>query len=128
MKKMISQKKMIPQKKTVSEYVEECHKNAVEKGFWDFYLSALCRPMPVELRRRLNQYVTTTLIMLIVTELSEAVEALRKDDMSNFKEELADVAIRLFDLVGGLEIDLEEEINKKMEINKNREKMHNKLF
>jgi len=100
----------------------------VEKGFWDFYLSALCRPMPVELRSRLNQYVTTTLIMLIVTELSEAVEALRKDDMSNFKEELADVAIRLFDLVGGLEIDLEEEINKKMEINKNREKMHNKLF
>lgn len=25
-------------------------------------------------------------------------------------------------------IDLENEINKKMEINKNREKMHNKLF
>ena len=121
-------KKTTPQKKTINDYVKECHENAVEKGFWDFYLFALCRPMPTELRNRLNQYVITTSIMLIVTELSEAVEALRKDDMSNFKEELADVAIRLFDLAGGLEIDLEEEINKKMEINKNREKMHNKLF
>lgn len=121
-------KKTTPQKKTINDYVKECHENAASKGFWDFYLSTLCMSLPNELRRKVNYYITTTLIMLMVTELSEAVEALRKDDMSNFKEELADVAIGLFDLAGGLEIDLENEINKKMEINKNREKMHNKLF
>ena len=66
--------------------------------------------------------------MLIVSELGEALEALRYDDRDNFAEELADVAIRLADLCGGLGIDLEAEIKKKMEKNKSRGYKHGKAF
>jgi NTP pyrophosphatase (non-canonical NTP hydrolase) len=66
--------------------------------------------------------------MLIVSELGEALEGLRHDDIDNFKEELADVAIRLGDMCGGLNIDLEDEILKKMEKNRNRPRLHGKKF
>jgi NTP pyrophosphatase (non-canonical NTP hydrolase) len=69
-----------------------------------------------------------TRLMLIVSELGEALEALRHEDKENFAEELADVAIRLADLCGGLCIDLEAEILKKMRKNKTREYKHGKAF
>lgn len=47
-----------------------------------------------------------TKLMLISTEISEAFEAYRKDDIDNFLEECADVVIRIFDMMGGLEIDV----------------------
>jgi NTP pyrophosphatase (non-canonical NTP hydrolase) len=78
-------------------------------------------------------------LMLVVTELSEAMEAYRKLNiatgievwgepgvMENFEEELADVAIRLFDLCGSLGIDLEEAMKKKMKANEKRPIKHNK--
>lgn len=68
--------------------------------------------------------------MLIVTEVSEAVEASRAKllDYDHVSEELADVAIRLFDLCGSLDIDLEKWIQKKMSINENREVRHGKRY
>ncbi len=50
--------------------------------------------------------------MLITDEVSEAHEALRKKDYDNFKEELADIVIRVASLAGGLKIDLDKEIQK----------------
>jgi NTP pyrophosphatase (non-canonical NTP hydrolase) len=67
-------------------------------------------------------------LLLINSELGEATEGLRQGDYRNFKEELADSVIRLFDLAGYLKINLEYEIERKMEINKNRAKLHNKKF
>lgn len=52
-------------------------------------------------------------LMLRVSELEEALEPLRHDGWDNFAEGLADVAIRLGDLCGGLNIDFEAEIKKK---------------
>jgi NTP pyrophosphatase (non-canonical NTP hydrolase) len=75
----------------------------------------------------INNAISTRL-MLIVGEVAEAQEALRKDDQENFAEELADVVIRLFDLCGGLGIDLETEIKKKMDKNKLRPYKHGKQF
>ena len=104
--------------------------------------------------------------MLIVSELAEALEALRKehnapkftvDDLyadlqinltdeeyvfnilswkenfeksvkSSFEDELADVAIRLFDLCGGLKIDLGKHIELKMFYNSTRGHKHGKKF
>jgi NTP pyrophosphatase (non-canonical NTP hydrolase) len=40
--------------------------------------------------------------------------------------ELADTAIRLFDLAGSLNIDLEKEISKKMKVNEGRPIKHGK--
>ncbi|OGX08256.1 MAG: hypothetical protein A2Z88_07850 [Omnitrophica WOR_2 bacterium GWA2_47_8] len=86
-----------------------CHTVAVEKGFWDK-------------ERNIGEA-----LMLIVTELSEAMEAHRVQDHENFKEELADTFIRLFDLCGGLKIDIEEEIEKKANKNKARPYKHGKI-
>jgi NTP pyrophosphatase (non-canonical NTP hydrolase) len=67
---------------------------------------------------------TGTLLALIHSEVSEALEADRKGDAENFVEELADVCIRIFDLCGAKEIDLEAAILKKMERNKGRSYKH----
>ncbi|WP_141433016.1 MazG nucleotide pyrophosphohydrolase domain-containing protein [Bacillus sp. 03113] len=67
---------------------------------------------------------TGTLLALIHSEVSEALEADRKGDSENFAEELADVCIRIFDLCGAREIDLENAILSKMEKNKGRSYKH----
>lgn len=99
-------------------------------------------------------------LMLIVSELSEALEALRKNKRANidlfdfdhvfqsdiipederfkkaftqsikdtFEDEIADSFIRLFDLVGGLGIDIDFHIEQKLKFNKTREHKHGKLF
>jgi NTP pyrophosphatase (non-canonical NTP hydrolase) len=66
--------------------------------------------------------------MLIVGELSEAEDALRKGDYAHIAEELADVVIRTADLAGGLGFDLEKAIEEKMERNKHRPRLHGKKF
>jgi len=95
--------------KSLNQVCEICHRVAVEKGFWDE-------------ERNIGEA-----LMLIVTELAEAMEAYRHQDETNFKEELADTFIRLFDLCGGLNIDIEEEITKKSEKNKSRPYKHGKI-
>ncbi|MFC4387502.1 MazG nucleotide pyrophosphohydrolase domain-containing protein [Gracilibacillus marinus] len=67
---------------------------------------------------------TGTLLALIHSEVSEALEADRKGDQENFEEELADVCIRIFDLCGSRNIDLEDAIETKMERNKSRSYKH----
>ena len=111
----------------LNELAKQFHERAKEKGFWD---------EPRE---------TGTLLMLIVSELSEALEADRKNkhaDMGNyyvdlgiglseehafrgyikdtFEDELADTFIRLLDLVGYMGIDIEKHIELKMKYNKTR--------
>lgn len=100
--------------------------------------------------------------MLVVSELSEGLEALRKEHKSNpdtvsslynsyleepysmdaetfktefqnhvknsFEDEIADTVIRLFDLCGGLGIDLETHILLKINYNKLRGYKHGKTF
>lgn len=94
---------------TLPELTKLCHDTAVEKGFWDE-------------ERNIGEA-----LMLIVTELAEAMEAYRIEDQENFKEELADTFIRLFDLCGGLKVDIAGEIAKKAARNKNRPYKHGKI-
>ena len=86
-----------------------CHRIAREKGFWD------------------SKRNTGEMLMLIVTELSEAMEAHRLKDKEGFNEEIADTFIRLFDLCGGLKIDILKEIEKKTLKNKKRPYKHGKI-
>ena len=97
--------------KTITEWIEVCHKGAKDKGFW-------------EKERNVGE-----MLMLIVSELGEAVEAHRKGThgmltKDTFEDELADTAIRLFDLCGGLGIDLEKQIEWKLAFNKSRAEKH----
>lgn len=105
----------------ISELVEQAHKNAKEKGFYDNW------NVNVHFDQERNNFIATEL-MLIVTEVSEAMEALRKGDMENFAEELADIPLRVASLCGLLQVDLEQEIKQKMEKNKARGYMHGKRF
>lgn len=65
-------------------------------------------------------------LMLVVTEVAEAAEAVRHTDIDNFREEIADTFIRLLDICDAMEIDPEDIILKKMEINRGRPTRHNK--
>jgi len=56
-------------------------------------------------------------LMLVVTEVSEAAEAVRKGDFVNFREEMIDVIIRCLDICATCEIDIEEELDRKIKIN-----------
>ncbi len=56
-------------------------------------------------------------LLLIVSEITEAHEGIRHGDYPNFREEIADTMIRLLDLAESLEIDLTDEMSKKMDIN-----------
>lgn len=46
-------------------------------------------------------YKIPTILALIHSEVSEALEAFRKDDVDNFREEMADIVIRVLDVMGG---------------------------
>jgi NTP pyrophosphatase (non-canonical NTP hydrolase) len=132
----------------MEKLIKESHGMARNNGFWD------------------EERNVPEMLMLVVSELSEALEALRKnhyaDDVavkelyrdieldvtdeefkfmkepwkagfeknikSSFEDEIADVAIRLFDLCGGLNIDLQKHIELKMKYNSMRPYKHGKKF
>lgn len=62
----------------LEDLMKDLHETSVLKGWWEEE-----RPIP-------------ELLCLIHSEVSEALEAYRNNDDVNFREELADVAIRLF--------------------------------
>lgn len=94
----------------LNEYREECYYNASVKGFHD---------EPREFG---------TAVALIHSELSEALEAHRNNDMSGVAVELADVLIRTFDTAGEYNIDLEKAYEEKMKINRGRPRKHGKEY
>lgn len=71
-----------------------------------------------------SDYKIPAILALIHSEVSEALDAFRKNDREHFSEELADVLIRLLDCTGGLGIDLDAEVAAKLEKNRNREYRH----
>ena len=92
------------------------------------------------------------LLMLITSELGEALESHRKGKFSNwksfysdsskvgdnesfkihikdtFEDEIADAIIRLLDLSARLNIDIEKHINAKVDYNKTRPHLHGKTY
>ena len=67
-------------------------------------------------------------IMLIVTELAEAVEEDRNRDFSAFREELVDALIRLLDMMAFLKMDIGILLRQIMLENEERPEMHGKLY
>ena len=125
----------------INTIAKEIHQINKSKGFWE-----------VGQDRNIGE-----LLMLCVSELSEALEAHRKhgsltidEDLKNqydkrntsddymrwfeenvkntFSDEIADTMIRLMDLSAGLGIDLEWHITAKLEYNKRRTYKHGKLY
>jgi len=120
---------------TLNDKSKEIHEYAKHKGFGD---------MPRE---------TGTLLMLIVSELSEAMEADRKVKYAQeeaferglhvggnwkacfeeyikdtFEDEIADAFIRLLDLCGARNINIDYFIEQKLKYNQTREYRHGKKY
>lgn len=133
---------------TINELCKKAHENAVKKGFWEdwesiqWFIKEAClddkhENVTEEFKENLEEMFSTAQMfnnavgnrfMLIVSEIGEAEEALRHNDIANLREELADAVIRICDLAGGLEMDLEAEIERKMKINETRPYKHGKQF
>ncbi len=108
---------------TIKELIEQASSQAVKSGFENKDVSKI----PERLA-------------LIHSEVSEALEALRESDdlhmtrtgsnqkPDGFVVELADVVIRIADLCGQLNLDLENAITEKMFYNSRREYKHGKRF
>ena len=103
----------------IHEWCQRIHKWAHSKGFYFDRCDAPCRHISGSF---------ASAVILIVTELAEAVEADRKGDLKNRREEIADATIRIFDLCGAEGIDLENEIALKMEVNEQRPTLHGKKY
>jgi len=102
------------------ELAEEIHKNAVDKGFWD---------------RTVDPIFIAKQMMMIVSEVSEAMEALRKDmDPEQISDEFADILIRTLDLYAGIAEagyvtkSLDYAVKEKMEKNSKRPTKHGVRF
>jgi len=100
----------------VRDLVDTCHGVASECGWWS-------DPVTGEKVER----NTGELLMLCVSELAEAMEADRKDlnddhlpDRKGLEVELADCLIRIFDMAGGLNLDVAGAMAEKMQYNTKR--------
>lgn len=111
----------------IKELVISAHENARRHGFWEDF-DEVVKMAGRKFSDEFSNNAIGNRLMLITDEVSEAHEALRKNDTENFKEELADIVIRVADLAGGLGVDLEAEIIKKMAKNKDRPYKHGKAF
>lgn len=75
-------------------------------------------------------YKIPAFLALIHSEVSEALEAFRKNDLANFGEELADILIRVLDLAGGVMVDpdqgldIDQAVTAKLEVNSKRGYRH----
>lgn len=79
---------------------------------------------PLEPDEWAQRYKVPAILALIHSEVSEALEAFRKQDRENFAEELADVVIRVLDCAGGLGIDLDAAVLEKLAKNRTRGHRH----
>ena len=116
----------------ISKLSEMAHSNARDKGFWDDFDIILKmihnEDFDADEVEAVKQAFFCQKLILIISEICEGVEGLRKFDYENFEEEIADTFIRLGDFTGGLNIDIEQEVEQKMKVNQERPPKHGKGF
>jgi NTP pyrophosphatase (non-canonical NTP hydrolase) len=130
------------EKKMITGFNELCrehHYAMREKGFWSLEdaVSDMADAHPELFKDdeelQLHNTMLTSRLALISTEIGEAIDALRENKhgygvKDTFEDELADVILRLMDLIGGLDIDIESQLRWKANYNKSRGYRHGKLF
>lgn len=128
----------------LDELASRCYHDNKKKGFWEapttmqeckekngdavLDVFVLSKPQYVNLKKMEK-------VMLIVTELSEGVEGIRKDlpsdkiaGFTSEEEEMADALIRILDYAGGFNLRLGAAFEAKLAYNASREYKHGKKF
>lgn len=102
----------------LNEYAALCHQTAVDGGWWNDLQTG---ESLVGVRNR------SEMMMLMVSEIAEAMEGLRKDKMDDHlpyrkmeEVELVDLLIRVFDYAGAYGLDLEGAFREKLVYNMQR--------
>jgi len=127
----------------IDDLIHDAHATARDKGWWDEHLPFTPTPQTSDDLEaftpdhtavpNLSPSDVVAKLALISCEVSEAIEAVRNRQMrtsfedgkpEGFAIELADIALRLADLCGGMEIDLAAAIATKMEYNRTRTARH----
>lgn len=127
-------------KDALDELVRECYGNSERHGFWKDYKTTraiivksqgACGPGTLAGKYELDTKLHK--IALIVSELGEAVEGVRKPGFdehctifSNEAIELADVIIRIMDYCGAFGVPIGDAVLAKMRFNATRPRMHGK--
>lgn len=122
---------------SIDNYVRRAYNNSKDHGFWeDFDKTYKIIKHADTTEELVTKYVTDTKlhkIALMMSELGEAVEGVRKPgpdqhcpEYTSEEIELADCIIRIFDYAGAFSIRLEEAIGAKMQYNQSRPYKHGK--
>ncbi len=121
--------------KSVNQLADYINEWARQKGFWNFSLPPTPDGEEPGIKIPSSHYlVKSTKLMLVVTELAEGVEGIRKPVLSqlanytNEAEEVADAIIRLLDYAGNYGLDIGGAIMAKMAVNEGRPFRHGKGF
>ena len=129
-----------------NELAKEINTNIRNKGFWDSMDKAVEElqdshnygQLPKSIVKATKDAFIAQKIALVGTELSEAIEGMRKPNYEangygigikdSFADEIADAIIRLLDLCGELNINIDAQIQWKMDYNNGRSEKHGKEF
>ena len=128
----------------LNELAKEININVRKKGFWDSMHNAISNKevngevIEPKNKKAIKDAFISQKIGLIMSECGEALEAMRRFEYEangygigvkdSFADEIADTIIRLLDLCGELEIDIDAQMEWKMNYNKSREAKHGKEF
>lgn len=116
--------------KVLNNLCRSAHSSAAEKGFWN--VQELIARIPKDKHEEVVDALLGQKLALIHTEISEATESLRDGQgTDDFLEELSDVVLRVFDLVGFIDEHSRafgDILLNKMEKNKTRKPKHGRRF
>lgn len=107
----------------------DIHAWARGKGFYDRERLRVVDPVTGDVDGRPeNPSLPAEKLMLIVSECSEVLDALRDGDVEHEAEEVADILIRVLDYAAWRNVDVDHEVAKKMERNHVRPRLHGRVF
>lgn len=125
--------------KNLNELRDKIYTNAKLKGFWDQErnIGEALMLIVTELAEGLETHRKTGTIKLVDEMVKKSMSEMTDDEFKehfalmvkdSFQDEMADALIRILDLCGGLDIDIDWHVAAKMRYNSTRARLHGKQY